>query len=186
MNLHLPASMPLPRFSQWKRRGFTLVEMTLAMTTGAIAATMMLALTNQQITFLQMYRAQSFLTEEAPLISAYMSRILGSADSFRLHDTVADALAGTNSRTGPTPVLALTYAEPDGTERSSILSFEDIGDGPALYYYVVPTSGVLGAPEWAVTTQPTNVEFFIDQGVLRMTLTGPSEEQITYSGSMQK
>ena len=48
--------------------GFTLVEMALATVTGALAATMMLTLTNQQITFLRFYRAQSFLTEEAPLI----------------------------------------------------------------------------------------------------------------------
>ena len=112
------------------QRGFTLVEMALTTVIGGLAASMMLALTNQQIAFLQLYRTQSFLTEEAPLISAYISRVIGSADRFRLHDNVADALAGTNASSGPSPVVILNFAEPDGTQRALILSFEDLGDGP--------------------------------------------------------
>ena len=70
--------------------------------------------------------------------------------------------------------------------RASILSFEDRGDGPALYYYVVPTSGVLDAPQWFVSNKPANVWFAMEQGILRMTLVGPAGEQVTYSGTMQK
>ncbi|MCU0752132.1 MAG: hypothetical protein MUC40_03705, partial [Akkermansiaceae bacterium] len=58
--------------------------------------------------------------------------------------------------------------------------------GPALYYRVVPVSGVLGEPQWSISNKPANVAFTLDQGVLRMILTGPAGEQITYSGTMQQ
>lgn len=167
------------------KRGFTLVELSLAMVTGSLAAGMILALVNQQIAFLQMYRTQNFLTEEAPIISAYINRIISGADRYRLHDSLEDALAGSNPRMGPSPVAVFNFRQPDGSMRATVLSFEDRGEGPQLYYYVVPDTGVMDEPEWSVTRAPTNVEFLIEQGILRMVLTGPAGEQITYSGAMQ-
>lgn len=168
------------------RRGFTLIELTIAMMLGLAISGMVITLFNQQLAFLTLYRSQSFLTEEAPLISLHVSRIVGKADRFRLHDSVEDALSGANPRLTSSPVVALNFRQPDGTMRASLLSFEDRGDGPALYYYVVPVSGVLGEPQWFVSKKPTNVAFTLEQGVLRMTLTGPAGEQITYSGTMQQ
>lgn len=176
----------MKRISHSLRRGFTLIELSVAMMVGMLTGSMVLALFNQQLAFLRMYQTQNFLTEEAPVISMYVSKLVGTADRFRLHDSVADALAGTNPRMTASPVAVLNFRQPDGTMRASILAFEDRGTGPALYYYVVPTNGALDAPQWAVSSKPTNVEFFIDQGVLRMTLTGPAGEQITYSGAMQQ
>lgn len=168
------------------RRGFTLVELSIAIMLGMATASMVLALFNQQLAFLKIYQAQNFLTEEAPVISVYVSRLVGKADRFRLHDNVADALAGARTRTTPSPVAVLNFRQPDGTMRATILSFENRGTGLALYYYVVPASGVLGEPQWAVTRRPTNVLFSLEQGVLRMALTGPAGEKITYSGTMQQ
>ena len=168
-----------------KRRGFTLIELSIAIMMGMATGTMVIALFNQQLAFLKLYKAQSFLTEESPVISMYVSRLVGKADRFRLHDSVADALSGTNPRLTASPVVVLNFKQPDGTMRATILSFENRGSGPALYYYVVPVSGVLGAPQWAVTKSPSNVVFTMEQGVLRMALTGPSGEIITYSGTMQ-
>lgn len=167
-----------------KRRGFTLIELTIAMMIGMITSTMVLALFNQQLAFLKLYKSQNFLTEEAPVISMYVSRLVGKADRFRLHDSVSDALSGSNPRLTPSPVVVLNFRQPDGKMRATILSFEDRGGGPALYYYVVPVSGVLGTPQWAVTKSPRNVVFSMNQGLLLMTITGPRNERITYSGSM--
>jgi type II secretory pathway pseudopilin PulG len=167
-------------------RGFTLIELTIAMMLGIAIGGMVISLFNQQLAFLNLYRTQSFLTEEAPLISLNVSRIVGKADRFRLHDSLADALSGSNPRLTDSPVVALNFRQPDGTMRASILSFEDRGDGPALYYYVVPLTGVLGDPQWYVSNKPSNVRFTMEQGVLRMTLTGPAGEQIIYSGTMQQ
>ncbi len=184
--------IPALSFRKRMRKGFTLIELSLAMVTGSLAGAMMLALFNQQITFLQIYRTQNFLTEEAPIISAYVSRIIGSADRYRLHDSLEDALAGRNPQMDPPvdgrngwPVAVFNFRQPDGRMRATILSFEDRGEGTQLYYYVVPEVGVLAEPEWSVTRIPSNVEFVVEEGILRMILTGPAGEQIIYSGSMQ-
>jgi type II secretory pathway pseudopilin PulG len=170
-----------------KLRGFTLVELTVAIMMGMMTGAMLLALFNQQLAFLNIYKAQEFLSVEAPIISTYVSKLVGKADRFRLHDSLDDAKAGRNPRLTTSPVVVLNFRQPDGTMRASILSFENRGTGPSLYYYVVPyPSGVLGDPEWAVTNQADNVEFTIDQGVLRMSITGPAGELITYSGTMQQ
>jgi hypothetical protein len=168
------------------RRGFTLIELTIAMMLGMAIGGMVMALFNQQLAFLRLYQTQNFLTEEAPVISLYVSKLVGKADRFRLHDSVNDALAGSNPRLTDSPVVLLNFRQPDGSVRASILSFEDRGDGPALYYYVVPTSGVLDAPQWFISNKPANAWFAMEQGILRMTLVGPAGEQVTYSGTMQK
>ena len=168
------------------RRGMTLIELSIAMMLGLMLGALTLVLLNQQLTFLKIFSAQNFLADEAPIISMYVSRLVGKADRFRLHDNVANALAGTNPRLTASPVLVLNFRQPDGSMRATILSFENRGTGNALYYYVVPVTGVLGAPQWAVTKSPSNVSFSIVQGVLRMTLTGRNSEQITYSGAMQQ
>lgn len=177
------ASSPLLRIS---RRAFTLVELTMAMLIGMAIVTILMLLFNQQLAFLRLYQTQSFLTDEAPLISLNVSKLVGNADRFRLHDSVQDALVGKNPRLTSSPVVVLNFRQPDGTVRASILSFENRGTGPALYYYVVPSNGVLGDPQWFVTKKPADVQFSMQEGVLRMTLTGPAGEQITYSGVMQK
>ena len=78
----------------------------------------------------------------------------------------------------------LNFRQPDGSVRAGILSFENRGQGNALYYYVVPVSGVLTAPQWAITSQPTDVKFFVESGILRTRLTGPAGEELTFSGAM--
>lgn len=168
------------------RRGFTLIELSVAMMMGMAIGAMVLTLFNQQLAFLRVYQAQNFLTEEAPMISLYVSKLVGKADRFRLHDSVDDALSGQNPRTTSSPVVTLNFRQPDGTMRASILSFEDRGSGPTLYYYVVPTTGVLAEPQWFISDKPEDVDFLIHEGVLRMVLTGPEGEQITYSGAMQQ
>jgi prepilin-type N-terminal cleavage/methylation domain-containing protein len=169
------------------RRGFTLIELSIAMMMGIATGAMVLALCNQQLAFLKMYKAQNFLTDEAPIINMYVSRLIGKADRFRLHDSVADALSGANPRLTDSPVVVLNFRQPDGTMRAAILSFENRVAGPALYYYVVPLPpAVMGDPQWAVTKAPSNVVFSMSEGVLRMTITGPKRERITYSGTMQQ
>lgn len=174
---------PIPKRT---RRGFTLIELSVAIMLGLATGTMVLALFNQQLAFLKIFKAQGFLTEEAPIISTYVSRLIGKADRFRLHDSKDDALSGVNARLTESPVVVLNFRQPDGTMRATILSFENRSTGPALYYYVVPLTGVMTSPTWAVTKAPSKVAFRMDDGVLRMILTGPNLEEITYSGTMQQ
>jgi hypothetical protein len=168
------------------RRGYTLIELSVAIGCGLIAAALLLALVNQQFAFLKIYAAQNFLIREAPLISTHMNRLIGQAERFRLHNSTDDALAGTNPVMSGASVLVLNFQQPDGTMQAAMLAFQNLGTGNALYYYLVPTAGTLPTPEWAITREASNVSFSIVDGVLRVTLTGPNNEQITYSGVMQQ
>ena len=173
------------RISKQLRKGFSLVELTIAIMLGMAVGSMVLVLFNQQIAFINLFKTQNFLTDEAPVINMFVSKLVGRADRFRLHDSVEDALAGRNPRATASPVVVLNYHQPDGTARASILAFQDLGTGPALYYYVVPVSGVLDTPQWSITNKAANILFSVDQGLLRMSLTGPAGEQLTFSGTMQ-
>lgn len=170
------------------RQGFTVIELSIAIMVGLATGSMVLTLFNQQLAFLNIFKTQGFLTEEAPIISMYVSRLVGKADRFRLHGSRDEALSGNNPLPADTDssAVVLNFLQPDGTIRASILAFEDRGTGPALNYYAVPADGVLGEPLWAVTRAPRNVVFRMERGVLRMVLTGPNREEITYSGTMQQ
>ena len=168
------------------RRAFTLIELTIAMMLGMAIGSMVLLLFNQQLAFLRFYQTQNFLTEEAPLISLHVGKLVGQADRFRLHATVQDALTGADPRLEDAAVVVLNFRGPDGGMRAGILSWEDPGTGPVLYYYVVPETGMLGEPEWHISNKPADVSFALVHGILRMTLTGPQGERLTYSGTMQQ
>ena len=167
------------------RRAFTLLEMTVVMMIGMMIGSIIIAIFNQQLAFLRIYQIQSFSTEEAPMISLYLNRLIGKADRFRLHNTLNEALSGTNPRIDPSPICVLNFRQPDGDMRASIIAFEETADGPRLNYYVVPESGTLGNPQWSISRRAANVEFYMEQGILRTMLTGPEGEQLIYSGSMQ-
>lgn len=177
---------PSLRYFPRKRRGYTLVELTLAIVTGMMIAAMLMSLFHQQLAFLRIFHAQSFLTTEAPIINNYLVRVIGSADGYRLYGSVEDLKNGGAQNLIDAQVLMLRFKESDGTFRAAVLSFEDTGNGvgDALYYRRV-TDGAIGDPEWALSTEPADVRFSVEQGILRVRLTGPNGEQITYSGVQQ-
>lgn len=166
-------------------RGYTLIELTLAMSVGIVISAIVMSLVNQQLAFLKIFRAQSFLVTEAPMLNNYVVKIIGNADSYRLYASVDDLVAGRAQVLDNAPVIMLRFKEPNGTFRASVLSFEDPGTGTGLYYRMVNSSGVLAAPSWVLSKRPTNVRFSIEQGILRMLVSGPNGEELTYSGAIQ-
>lgn len=172
-------------------RGFTIVELSIAIMIGMATGGMVLTLFNQQLAFLRLFKDQNFLTEEAPIINNYVSRLISKADGFRLHATMADALGGTSPLMGNNPaletprVLVLNFRQPDGSIRASILQFVPEVGNRGLYYYLVGADGTVAGPQWVVARTPTDVVFRMNNGVLQMVLTGPKAEQITYSGTTQ-
>jgi hypothetical protein len=162
---------------------------------GLAISGMTLGLFNQQLAFLKIYKSQSFLTEEAPIVGMYVSKLVGKADRFRLHNSVADAINGAAPTNGPADFAVLNFRQPDGTIRAAVLAFQDLnGTGRALYYYVIPLGFAdtdLPAPQWAVMSPARGQSgmartgsFSVVNGNLLMTLTGENNESITYSGSM--
>lgn len=177
--------MRIKRVKPVRRRGYTLLELTLAMSIGMMVATMSLLLLNQQMAFMRIFRAQDFLTREAPVINNYVVRVIGAAEGYRLYTDLDSMNGGGDPVLADAKVLVLRFREADGTVRASVLSFEGAGDDAGLYYRVVPENGVLGDPDWAVSKQATAVSFSVEQGVLRMRLDGPNGESLVYSGTQQ-
>lgn len=179
--------LSLPRFRRRSRRGYTLTELALAMMMGILAAVMLLSIFNQQLAFLRIFNAQSFLTREAPIINSYLSRVLSSAEGYRLYTSITSLTGGSTPVMADAPVLMLRFKEPDGTFRASVLSFENPGGGKGqgLYFRPVTSAGALGTAEWALSVQPTDVKFSVVDGILRTRITGPAGEEITYSGTQQ-
>lgn len=165
--------------------GYTLVELTLAMAIGTMVAAMGLLLFNQQMAFMRIFRAQDFLTREAPMINNYVARVIGTAEDFRLYADMQSFRDGSDPVLSGATVLVMRFREANGTMRASILSFEDPGGGSGLYYTMVPDSGMIGTPDWALSKEPSQVSFAVDQGVLRMTVAGPNGEELIYSGTQQ-
>ena len=169
-----------------KARGYTLVELTLAMSIGMMVAAMSLMLFNQQVSFLRIFRAQDFLTREAPLISNYVARVINNAEGYSLYTDINALKNGDTAVLSDANVLVLRFKQSDGTERAAVLSYEDFNSEPGLYYRLVPDDGsALGDPDWAITKQPADAVFSVEQGILRMTLSGPNGEELTYSGTQQ-
>jgi Prokaryotic N-terminal methylation motif len=160
------------------RRGFTLIELSIAVLIGMATGAMVLALFNQQLAFLKMYKAQNFLTDEAPIINMYVSRLIGRAERFSLHDSEDEASsAAVDATLEDSPALLLDFRQPDGTVRSAIIAHEN----NELSYHDVQSGD-----QWVISKAPSDVIFSMNGGVLRMTIIGPKRERITYSGTMQQ
>lgn len=175
----------MKRNIQRRPGGYTLLELTLAMSVGLAIAAMTLTLSMQQFAFLRIFHAQEFLTSEAPVVNNFVVKLVSQADGFRLHDSVSGAESGTQPVLTGASVLVLSHRQSDGVVRESALAFTDPGTGPGLYYYLVAANGTFGSPRWAVSKKPTGTVFSIDEGVLRMRLSGPNGEELTYSGANQ-
>lgn len=155
------------------------------MIVGMMIAAMTMVLFNQQMAFMRIFQAQDFLTREAPVINNYVTRVIGNAEGYALYTSK------TSLETGGAPVLAdarvlvLKFKEADGREMASILSFEGTGDDEGLYYTMIDEDGNFGDPDWALSKQPEDVIFAVENGVLRMRLIGPNGEELVYSGTQQ-
>ena len=161
------------------------MELSLAMAIGMMVASMGLLLFNQQMAFLRIFKAQDFLTREAPMINNYVVRVIGAAEDYRLYSNIAAMKNGDDPVMTGATVLVLRFRQSDGSMRASVLSFEDPGTGSGLYYRLIPQSGAVADPDWALSKQPSLVSFAVDQGVLRMIVAGPNGEELVYSGTQQ-
>jgi type II secretory pathway pseudopilin PulG len=184
-----------------KKRGFTLIELTIAMGIGIMTSSMLLVLFNQQTTFLNIYNRQNFITTEAPMINLFVSRLVGKSDSYRIFNSLNDAnqdVSSPNLVNNTGKFISLDFRNPDGTVKTAILAFRGANIDPnetarnGLNYYIrgpwdpgSSTYGPLVAPDWTISTKPTDISFSLNRGILVMTVTGPAGEIITYSGSAQ-
>lgn len=163
-------------------QAFTLLEVSIALAlTIALSATL-LGMLQMHISFTKMAQRQMFLAREAPRVGNLLVRLFNQADHFFVYQTVASL-----SDAAAIPVLIdgqavkLFYNAPDGTIAERHLALIDVGDHKALRFFS-PATLTVAAVEWTISSQVTDVDFGVGSGLLRATLTGPSAEQITYSG----
>ena len=170
-----------------KPRGFTLIEMTVAITVGLMVSAISLTLFNSQLTTYRILNAQNFLVSEAPQINNTMNQIVSRASFFRMYENMEDAQSGRDAVIADGKVLALMFVEADDTNSSfGVIQFDNTND--RLEYYHVSTMAELAAasPNWTISSQVSNATFFVENGVLRIRLTGPNGEEITYSTTTQR
>lgn len=167
-----------------RRRGFTLLELTVTIAFGlAIASAGMMMLT-QQITVIRILNEQTFLLEDAPRINQSLSSLLGRADAVRVHTSFADALADRNAVTQDGTVLVAAFRDIDETTVFGIITFESDEELGRLSYYIFDPAGatpVLGTPSWSISRRVSDANFSLVDGLFQIALAGPDNEQLTYT-----
>ena len=193
-------------------RAFTLIELTVMALVGTLIASMSLILFNTQVTSFQIIRTQDFLIHEAPQITNTLNQVIPRASFFRLYDTPANVSTGNSPVIANANTLVLEFrnianAAQDNqaqTTRFGVITFDPAGN---LRYYNVanlasfnrtaipatpatPAGPAIPAtpvsPSWIISSQVTNVQFFVDQGVLRTQITSSNGSQFTHSSTTQR
>ena len=130
------------------------------------------------VRFLEMFRRQAFLSAEAPKIGNLLGRIMNQADHFFVYATTEDAMAETDPILTPGTAVRLFFKSPDQVTTSGVIVY-DAGDTSLRYYSQPPDDTQF----WDISTRVAGVSILSNQGILSITLTGPSGEEVTYHGA---
>jgi len=127
-----------------------------------------------------------FLAKDAPFIGLLLTRTIGNAEDYRIYTSRAAATSTTGTPVLTGPAVRLWMAQPNGTFRQAIVSFETVGSHQAIYFFLAdPTTGAFPAiPSWQLAGgQLTNATFSFDPntGVLLATLNGSYGDQYTFA-----
>jgi hypothetical protein len=160
--------------------GFTLLEMSTAMSLLIVLATALVTLVTQHMQFLNLFRQQSFLASEAPQIGNLLGRILNEADHYFVYATKDDALGGGAPIMTGGHALRLFFKTPTQETEERLIVVESAGSGAALKFYGSQADGT--PTSWTITSKIHDAEFLSTDGILNMTLEGPNGEEVTYGG----
>lgn len=168
-----------------RSRGFTVLEMTLALALSLGVAVTLISLLQQQIGFSRALSRFSFLRDEAPQINTLLSTIITKSDNYRIYPDVGKAKAGTEPVRSGGRALRLRFRNPDGDFDTGIVAFEVENEEKRLNYYLQPSGSTSwpNTPDWTISSQPDLVDFDNSSGILLVTMTGENGEEITYAGN---
>ena len=168
-----------------RKKGFTLIEMTVVILFGLAISSVGMLMLNQQVRTSQRLRDQDFILIEAPKINSVMSSLLGQADAIRLHTQFSDALTDSNPVLANATVLVAAFNDVNGNIQFGIISFEDNGGPKRLNYYLLDRGATVlpteGSPSWTISRNVENASFDLVNGLFEITLTGPQAETLTYT-----
>ena len=168
-----------------KRRqgGFSLIELTLVVSLSVMLASAVLGMFNTNLQMTNQAVQYQFLAKDAPFIGLLLTRTIGNAEDYRIFASRNNAVTGTPAvLTGP--AVRLWMAQPGGTFRQAILSFETIGGHQGIYFFLAnDTTGAFPAtPSWELAGgQLTNATFDASTGLLLATLNGSYGDQYTFA-----
>lgn len=166
-------------------KGFTLIEVTLALALTLGVVSTVVAILQQQVSFSRIIGRFQFLREEAPQINTLLSTLVGQSDSYRIYPSRGDAMAGVGAVTTGGRALRLRFRNPDGTAALAVVAFENTGGEDRLNFYYRASDAATwpGSPSWTISSSPAAVDFSNNTGILLVAMTGPSGEEITYAGN---
>ncbi|MFZ3376644.1 MAG: type II secretion system protein [Chthoniobacterales bacterium] len=169
-----------------KRRrqgGFSLIELTLVVGLSVMLASAVVGMFNTNLQMTNQAVKYQFLAKDAPFIGLLLTKTIGNAEDYRIFANRNNVVAGTPAvLTGP--AVRLWMAQPSGTFRQAILSFETIGGHRAIYFFLADdTTGTFpAAPSWELAGgQLTNATFDASTGLLLATLNGSYGDQYTFA-----
>lgn len=168
--------------------GFTLIEMTVVVTIGLMVAGISLTLFSSQLASYQILSSQNFLVSEAPQINNTLNRIVSRANFFQMYKSLVDAEIGQNAIISGGKILALQFEDPGNSSDSSygVIAFNS-STNTLSYYHVNSLGGLsVASPQWNISTHLSDADFYVENGVLRIKLTGPNGEEIIYSTTTQR
>jgi prepilin-type N-terminal cleavage/methylation domain-containing protein len=163
-----------------RKAGFTLLEMSTAMSLMVVLGVALVTLVSQHTQFLKLFRQQAFLATEAPQIGNLLGRILNEADHYFVYATKDDALSGGMPILTSGHALRLFFKTPTQETEERLIVVESTGSGAALKFYGWLADGT--ATSWTITSKIHDAEFLSTEGILNMTLEGPNGEEVTYGG----
>jgi prepilin-type N-terminal cleavage/methylation domain-containing protein len=163
-----------------RRSGFSLLELSTAMSLMLILGSSLVVMLQQHVTFMNLAQRQSFLASEAPKIGNLIGRIFNQADHYFIYATHDDALAGAAPVLAGGRAVRLFFRSADQTTESRVISAQPVTGGVALrFHHNLPAGGTFA---WDISSLLQDATFAADQGILTLTLFGPNGEQITYGG----
>lgn len=172
--------------TQNKIKGFTLVEMTVVIVIGMALAGAGLMLLNQQLRTVSIFNQQNFILRQAPSINRTLTALLDRADAIRLHNNFSDAIGDQNPVLTDGKTLVAAYRNIDNSVTFGIISEETNSGVTSLnYYFFDPSSSEptpsVDSPSWVISRDIGSADFSLIEGLFQTTLTGPANEQITYT-----
>ncbi|MEM6277911.1 MAG: hypothetical protein AAF733_00430 [Verrucomicrobiota bacterium] len=167
------------------RKGFTLIEMALAIALTLGIAAVLITLVQQQMTFTSSITQFNFLREDAPQINVLMTNLITQADDYSIHTTTSNAKSGANAITADGRALRLRFRLPDGSFDYAIISFEVINGQRQLNYYRRNSDEQNWpvSPTWVISSKPDVVNFSNNGGILEINLVGKYGEEFTFAGN---
>src|SRR5260221_10868338 len=165
-----------------KRRGqngFSLIELSIVVGASVLIASGVVSMFNFNLQMLNQAVRYQFVAKDAPFIGLLLTRTIGNAEDYRIYASRGAATANA----GPVltgPAVRLWMAQPGGTYRQAVLSFETIGGRQTIYFFPAndATGALPAAPSLEGAGGPlTNATFDASTGGLLATLNGSYGDQ---------